>query len=285
MKEALFYVKYPDTHVQCQLCPHRCFIANHSFGKCGVRKNEEGILLALNYGKLSAIQIDPIEKKPLHQFLPKTRILSVGSFGCNMTCGFCQNHDISQHYGRIDANVETQSQVIVDMALDHHLPSIAYTYNEPTVFYEWVIETCRLAKQKGLNNVLVTNGFISSQPFVELAPYVDAMNIDVKTYSEEKYQQLGGHLKPVIATIQRAKEQGIHVEVTCLLVPDLFDDMDKCSLFFEQLYQEIGDTYIHLSRYFPRFHYELPATSIEKMLKLQERALNYFSNVSLGNLS
>lgn len=284
MKEALFYEKTDNLKVRCRLCPHRCIIGNDQKGYCGVRKNENGVLIVQNYGIISSVAIDPMEKKPLHQFKPGSMIYSVGGYGCNMRCGFCQNHSISQSYA-----LSTQEDVItpdwiVQQVESLKLSSIAYTYNEPTVCYEWVLETSKIAQEKGISNVWVTNGMILQEPFELILPYIDAMNIDVKTYNAQNYKNLGGDFETVIHTIKIAKRNNIHVEVTCLIVPDLFESYDVCSQFFEFLYSEIGDTYLHLSRYFPRFKYEQPATDISYLVELQQLALQFFTNVRLGNV-
>lgn len=284
MKEALFYQKKDNKQVQCDLCPHHCLIPNQGVGRCKVRKNEEGILIVKNYGLLSSIAVDPIEKKPLVAYYPGSKIYSIGGFGCNMHCGFCQNHEISLSYSLEGQDRPVMPQRIISHIKELELHSIAYTYNEPTVCYEWVYETSLLASENGIRNVWVTNGFISMEPLKNILPYIDAMNIDLKTYSPKSYEKLGGKLESVIDTIKIAKNFGVHVEITCLLVPDLYDDLEKCDLFFQELYREIGDTVIHLSRYFPRFHYELPATDMQTMTTLQQLVLQYFSYVKLGNI-
>lgn len=284
MTEAMYYQKNEDGTVTCLLCPHRCTIKNQKTGICRVRKNCEGILIALNYGIISSLCIDPIEKKPLHQFYPGTQIVSVGSFGCNMHCSFCQNYEISLEFDISRRGKEITHEEVLEYTLSNKISSIALTYNEPTVFYEWVIGMCKTAKKNDIKTVLVTNGYIEEEPFYELAPFVDAMNIDIKATNEADYRRLGGQLQSVINTVVRAKKLGIHVEITCLLVPDLFYDLEDCTDFFERLYENIGDTYIHLSRYFPRYMYDLEATSIQRMIEIKECAMHFFSNISLGNV-
>lgn len=274
-----------DNHkVRCRLCPHQCIIVTDQKGYCGVRKNVDGLLTVQNYGIISSIAIDPIEKKPLHQFQKGTMIYSVGSYGCNMRCGFCQNHSISQTYDLTKQDEVIEPEWVISQIEVLKLSSIAYTYNEPTVCYEWVLETSKIAHQKGISNVWVTNGLISQEPFQQMIPYIDAMNIDVKTYNSQNYHKLGGDFETVLNTIKVAKRNKIHVEVTCLIVPDLFEGHEHCLRFFEYLYSQIGDTYIHLSRYFPRFKYEQPATCIQYLLELQQLALQFFTHVKLGNI-
>lgn len=288
MKEGLFYNQIGQD-VICNLCPHHCRIKEGEVGRCGVRQVISGKLYALNYGVLSSIAVDPIEKKPLNQWRQGTDILSVGSYGCNMSCLFCQNSSISMDFGSEGLVLPQRDLVepkdIVSKALELDLHSIAYTYNEPTVYYEFVLETARLAKAKGLANVLVSNGYIEEGPFKQLAPMIDAMNIDVKTYDPHKYKTIcGGRLEPVIQTIERAIEHKIHVELTYLIVPELNDELEAYDEFFHRIYQRCGDVFIHISRYFPRYHYDKPATNIQLMMEIQRIARRYFSQVMLGNV-
>ena len=310
MKEAMFYSKGDNRTVVCDLCPHRCTIPDQKTGLCMVRKNMNGILYSLNYELVSSIAIDPMEKKPLHRFKPKTEILSFGSFGCNFHCGFCQNYEISKEFNlslqeffeeiedeeitdldqvstldKRHNRLKMEAKKIIDEAKVHDIDSIAYTYNEPTVFYEMVYETAKLAKEAGLDNVLVTNGYINEEPLLNLLPYIDAMNIDVKGYDSERcYEVSGGYLEPVIHTIKKSIEQGVHVEITCLIVPDFNDDVDAWDAFFKELKEQIGDVYVHISRYFPRYHYQQAATDINLLLQIKERCKKYFTEVSLGNV-
>lgn len=282
-KEALYY-ESKDKYVLCKLCPHNCRIKENETGFCMVRKNIKGKLYSLNYERISSIAIDPIEKKPLYHFNKGTSILSIGSLGCNFSCKFCQNYSISRE---IDfSNVRKySSDEIIKIALENKLTSIAYTYNEPTVFFEMVLDTCKAARKHNISNVLVTNGYISKNPFEELAPYINAMNIDVKSYDDALYYDIcHGHLIPVLNTIKIAKTHNIHMELTCLIVPTLFADIKLCGSFFEQLEAAAGNVVIHLSRYFPRYEYFEPSTDINCMLQIQAVAKKYFSYVYLGNV-
>jgi pyruvate formate lyase activating enzyme len=253
---------------------------------CGVRSYREGKLISLNYGLVSSIAVDPIEKKPLKFFMPGSFILSIGSVGCNFKCGFCQNCDISMEFDKSLSKYGTYTpSEIVDLTKASGLKSIAYTYNEPTVFYEMVYETALLAHQEGLLNVLVTNGYINEEPFQLIAPYVDAMNIDVKTYDKNLYQSVcKGEMEDVLRTICLARKAGIHVELTCLIVPKLFSDLSQLPSFFKMLSEISLDAPIFISRYFPRYQWEEEATDIMLMLKIQEIAQCYFTNVLLGNV-
>ena len=222
-----------------------------------------------------------IEKKPLDDWLPGTDILSIGSFGCNLHCPFCQNHELVAGYDRFIAMSPAD---VVEKTIASGLDAIAYTYNEPTVYYEMVYETAVLAKKQGLFNVLVTNGFINQAPLKQLLPYIDAVNVDVKSYSDDLFHKVcGGRLKPVIEMI-KSTQQYAHVEVTMLLVPELYGEILDKAGFFEWLHCEIGDVTLHLSRYFPRHRHTTPATDIDWMLKVQAQARKYFTRVHLGNV-
>lgn len=281
MKEALYYKKLEDGRVQCELCPHFCFIQEGQAGRCRVRKNIGGKLHSVNFGELSAIQIDPIEKKPLMHFMTGTKIFSVGSYGCNMRCRFCQNHDISMDQPEVAVLTPEE---IVEKALELGIPSIAYTYNEPTVFYEMMLETAVLAHEKGLKNVIVTNGLINEEPLLEILPYIDAMNIDLKSYSDEIYKDLGGALvADILRTIEIASKS-CHVEVTMLIVPGISDDVKAFEEILGKLREKAPDIVLHLSRYFPRFLMDEPATDVGLMIKMKDVAKKYFEKVYLGNV-
>ncbi len=282
MKEALFYKKLESNKVSCLLCPHFCILKEDEIGKCRVRKNEEGILYSLNYGQVSTLAVDPIEKKPLHFWRPGSQILSVGTYGCNMSCPFCQNFDISQNKPVL---ATITPEAIVQEANRLSLEAIAYTYNEPTVFYEMVLETAMLGKLSGMANVLVTNGFINPEPLEQLLPYIDAVNVDVKTYDKSLYRSVcEGELDAVLSTVKRLVAQDIHVELTCLLVPGLFEDLQRVESFFKNLRHIAGDVPLHLSRYYPKYLYKEPATDIEKMYEIQYIAQKYFAYAKLGNV-
>ncbi len=276
--------------VLCELCPHFCRLGDGQTGFCKVRKNIGGVLYSLNYGVISSIAIDPIEKKPLYRFYPGSSILSIGSVGCNFACQFCQNYTISKEFElHPEINVNRYERVdpqdIIDLTRREGLNQIAFTYNEPTVFYELVYETAILAKKANIRVVLVTNGFINEEPFLKLMPYIDGMNIDVKTYDEGLYRKkIHGGLEPVLQTIKLAVREGIHLEVTCLVVPNLFEDEKLSEGLFSRLYETAGDVVLHLSRYFPRYHYDEPATDIQHMMRLQKVARKYFTYVYLGNI-
>lgn len=286
---AMFWEKNGE-EIQCQLCPHFCRLKEGQTGFCKVRKNIDGRLYSLNYGMLSSVAIDPIEKKPLYQFNPGSEILSIGSVGCNFACKFCQNYTISKEFElhpvvNVNRFEQVDPDTIINLAKREELDQIAFTYNEPTVFYELVYDTARLAKKEDIKIVLVTNGYINQEPLKLLLPFVDAMNIDVKSYDNRLYEQiLHGQMEPVFETIKMAVEARVHVEVTCLIVPKLFEEVNRCDALFGKIRSAAGDVVLHLSRYFPRYNYDEPATDIRLMLELQEVARKHFTNVYLGNV-
>lgn len=281
MKEAMFY-KVFDDRVVCMLCPNKCIIKPDFTGICGSRMFKDGKLYSLNYGRISATHIDPIEKKPFANWHPGTETFSIGSFGCNLKCPFCQNHELVTNNER---GVQLTPEAIVAQAIGNDIDTIAYTYNEPTVFYEMVYDTAKEAKRQGLSNVMVTNGYIEQEPLLALLPFIDAMNIDIKSYDDQKlFDMCGARLKPIIETVKIAKQQ-CHVELTMLLVPELYGDIDRLTGFLEWLSLEVGDLPIHLTRYFPRYHHETEATDIDWMLRAQKIAKQYFTYVYLGNVA
>lgn len=280
MREALYY-EVMGNIIHCKLCPHHCKIKASQLGKCGVRKNINDKLYSLNYGKLSAINVDPIEKKPLYRFMEKTYTLSIGSYGCNFNCSFCQNYSISKE---IPITVEKTPQEVVELALEYNLPSISYTYNEPSIYYEFMLDTVKNAKDRGIKNIMVTNGYIEEEPLKNLLPYLDGMNIDLKAYSEEVYRKFcNGGITPVKKSIELANEF-CHVEVTTLIVPGMNDQLSQLSELFQWLASVDNKIPLHLSRYYPRYRYDKPATDIDFMKTAQLEAKRYLRYVYLGNI-
>jgi len=281
--EAMFYENLKDK-VHCFLCPHNCVIENGHFGKCNVRRHEEGKLFTINYGEITSASLDPIEKKPLHYFRPSTQILSVGSFGCNFVCGFCQNYDISQSISKSEF-IPKEKLVEAILTTKNNI-GIAFTYNEPSIWYEYVYDCARLLKgtDPAAVVVLVTNGYISEEPLKELLPYVDAMNIDLKSFNTEYYKSLcGGSLNPVLKTIEIAS-RACHVEITTLLVSgenDRLEEVEDIAKFLSSIDEEIP---LHLSRYFPSYKLKNPPTDINFMRKAEEVAKKHLINVTLGNI-
>jgi pyruvate formate lyase activating enzyme len=283
MKEALWYKPLEDEAVLCQLCPHGCRIKPGDVGKCRIRRNMDGKLYATTYEQVSSVAMDPIEKKPLYHFYPGSNILSIGSIGCNFSCGFCQNWQISQDSVPLN---ELKVADAVKMCKDRNSMGIAYTYNEPLIWFEYVMDTARALKEEGLRNVLVTNGYVNPKPLEQLLPYIDAMNIDIKSIRDEFYGTLcGGRLKPVLDTATKAKKY-VHVEVTNLIIPGHNDSEAELKELAKWIAENLGpETPTHLSAYFPRYQLKAAPTP-EKTL---EDAYDIFSAelhfVYLGNVA
>lgn len=253
MKEAMHYKKLKDSIVQCQLCPNFCTLKNEEYGKCRVRQNIKGKLYALSYGKACSTAIDPIEKKPLFHFLPSSEIFSIATAGCNMRCFWCQNWEISQSKADEVPYKKLEPKEIVRRAVQSGCKSIAYTYTEPTIFYEHTLEIAKLAKRKGLKNVTVSNGYVNKEPLEELYKYIDAANIDLKGFTEEFYQRYcGARLKPILETLINIRRMQVHLEVTSLIIPKLNDDMKLIKKMCEWHAKNLGtETPLHFSRFFP----------------------------------
>lgn len=257
MREAMLYETLADRQVQCHLCAHQCRIGVSGRGICGVRENRDGILYALTYGMLIAENVDPIEKKPLFHVYPASRSFSVATAGCNFRCAFCQNHEISQwprETGEIPGRPTTAAD-LVERAASTGSRTIAYTYTEPTIFYEYALDTARLALERGLKNVFVTNGYMTPEALDRFAPCLHAANVDLKSFRDDFYRrQCGARLAPVLESLKKMKQVGIWVEVTTLLIPGLNDDdaeLREIAAFIASLGPE---TPWHISRFHPRYH-------------------------------
>lgn len=252
---------------------------------CRVRKNVEGRLYSLNYGLSTSLALDPIEKKPLYHFYPGKQVLSLGTKGCNFQCAFCQNWPLA--HGEPNLMAITPRELVQTAAEleSRGCIGISYTYSEPTVWYEFVWEAAREAHQAGLKNVLVTNGYINEEPFQALAPFLDALNIDVKGFSDTFYRKIvKGDYRPVLKTAQLAKKMGCHVEVTTLLIPGLNDGEEEIRRLVDRLAADLGtDTPLHFSRYFPNYQMDLPPTPLETLRRAAAIAKEKLSYVYLGN--
>jgi pyruvate formate lyase activating enzyme len=279
--EARFYEKLPDKKVQCRLCPHQCVIAAGRTGRCRARVNEDGTLIAATYGALSSIGMDPIEKKPLYHFYPGTTILSIGSLGCTFHCPWCQNWQL------IDFQADSRQaspEEVVQTAIRNESLGIAYTYNEPWSFYEFVFDTAALAREKGLKNVLVTNGFFMPEPLEEILPLVDAMNIDLKGITDEFYQsQIHAPIQPVKDTIVRAARD-CHIELTLLLITGLNDSDDDLRAWTDFAASVSPDIPVHFSRYRPMYKCKIPPTPGESLQRAYMIAREKLNHVYLGNV-
>lgn len=273
--------------IECEICPHHCKLEEGRLGICRGRINRNGEVISENYGKLTALALDPIEKKPLYHFYPGSSILSVGSYGCNLNCPFCQNCDISMVGSREIAYQEVTDEELTEKALQlkgRGNIGIAYTYNEPLIGYEFVRDCAKAAKRKGLMNVVVTNGYICKEPLKELLPYIDAFNIDLKGFTEEFYHKLRGDLATVKQSIELAAEK-CHVEVTTLIIPgenDSKEEMEALSGWLAGISPEIP---LHISRFFPRFKMmDKKATPVEQVYRLAEVARKKLRYVHEGNV-
>ena len=288
MKEAMFWKSLEGIAVQCLLCPRECRIADGKKGNCRVRKNIGGTLYSLNYGMIVSTAIDPIEKKPLFHFFPGSEILSIATVGCNFHCRFCQNWDISQPDAIIGEGMTPQD--VVDIAIDRGIKLIAYTYTEPTIFFEFAYDTAKLAHKHGIKNVFVTNGYINPEPLKKIAPYLDAVNIDLKSMSDTFYQKLCGAkgVGPVLETIKLAHKLNIHIEITNLLIPG----WNTSEAQITELCRWVADLDkkipLHFSRYFPVYKMSVEPTPIEtleiayKIGKAKGIEYVYLGNVSVG---
>lgn len=285
-REALYYEKKEQELAACRLCPKLCAIREGKAGFCRVRVNREGALYAANYGKVTSCGLDPIEKKPLYHFYPGSYILSFGTLGCNLRCGFCQNWSIA--HGEDPKSLDLTPEQAVEMALQqgrrgYPNVGIAYTYSEPFMWYEFVLDTARLARETGLKNVLVTNGYVNETPLREILPYIDAINIDVKGFKDEFYRKnCAGRLEPVRRTVEIAR-QACHIEITTLLVTGLNDSTEEIAELAEWVASLDRDIPLHLSRYFPSFEFNLPPTPLQSLRRALDKAREKLSYVYAGN--
>jgi len=289
-KEALLYEKLEKKLVRCYLCAHQCRIADQKYGFCGVRQNIDGTLYTHAYGEVIAAHIDPIEKKPLYHFLPGTFAFSVATVGCNFHCGFCQNWEISQSTFREGAlpGEHWSPKEIVTAALENNCKSISYTYTEPTIFFEYALETAKIAKEHGLRNNFVTNGYMSRECLEMARPYLDAANVDLKFFNDTSYRRIcKGSLQPVLDSIARMHEFGIWVEVTTLVVPgenDSDEELRGIAGFISGIDKRIP---WHISRFHPDYqftdHEATPESTLKRAEEIgRESGLSY---VYVGNVS
>ncbi|MBN1755626.1 AmmeMemoRadiSam system radical SAM enzyme [bacterium] len=255
LKEALYYRKLVDGRVQCQLCPTMCIIPEGGRGVCRARANVEGTLRAITYGKPVTVHVDPIEKKPLFHFYPTSKAFSIATVGCNLGCIFCQNWTISQAYPEEENHYNMSPEDVVKLALENDCKTIAYTYTEPTIFYEYMLETCQIAHQNGLKNLFITCGYINPEPLRELCQYMDAANVDLKGFSEEFYgEYCFARLEPVLKTLTILKEEGVWIEVTNLLIPEANDDPEMIRALAQWVMDNLGpEVPLHFSRFHPNY--------------------------------
>lgn len=267
--------------VVCLTCPHFCSLEEGEVGLCGARRAEGNKVISINYGKITSIAMDPIEKKPLARFFPGSKILSVGSFGCNLFCPFCQNFSIAKASHDSVAAAYVSPTELVNQAkslVSEGNIGLAYTYNEPLIGWEYVLDCAKTAKDKKLINVLVTNGYINTQPLNKLLPYIDAANIDLKCFSDLYYKKLGGSLAPVKNTIEEAHKK-CHIEVTTLIIPGENDSEEEITDLSAWLASVGRDIPLHITRFFPKYHYvgraPTPISSIKNLADIARKHLDY----------
>ena len=288
MKEARHYEKLKENNVRCLICPRKCIVKDGERGFCKARENKKGKLYSLVYAAPCAVNIDPIEKKPLFHFLPGTDVYSIGTAGCNLRCKFCQNWQIAQAMPEDTPFIELNPENVVKEAIANCCKSIAYTYTEPTIFFEYVLDTAKLAKKKGIKNVIVSNGFVNQEPLKELCKYIDAANIDLKSFSNDFYKKVtGAWLEPVLESLKTLKKEGVWVEVTNLIIPGLNDDMKMIRKMCVWIKEELGEEVpLHFSRFFPDYLLkDYPPTEEKVLVKAkgvaEKAGLKY---VYIGNI-
>ena len=287
MKEASFYTVSGEG-VRCRLCPHHCLIKEGGRGICRSRECRDGTLYALTYGRPCALAVDPVEKKPLNRFMPGTFCLSLSCTGCNLSCRWCQNSDISQAAPEDVDGVLLMPEKVVELCLKRGLPSIAFTYTEPLTWWEYIYDIAVLAHERGLKNILVSAGYVEKEPLQDLLPYLDAANVDIKAMDDGFYRRYcGATLAPVLENILAMVKAGVHVEITNLLIPGLNDSEDQvgtlCRWMVDNGLQEVP---LHFSRYFPHYKMTEPGpTPRQTLFKARELALSEgIRTVYLGNI-
>ena len=288
MHECRYYSQLDDGRVECLLCPHHCRISEGRTGICRSRRNEGGVLVSEVYGRPCSLAIDPIEKKPLYHFHPGTKCLSIACTGCNFRCLNCQNHEISQAAPSEVGHYDLSPEAIIELCIEHHCPGIAYTYTEPLTYLEYITDTARLAHEAGLWNILVTAGYVCQQPLSDLLPYLDAANIDLKSFSDDIYVKVsGGHLQPVLDTILSMRDAGVWIELTNLVIPGTNDDMPMIRRMCQWIVSSgLAGNPLHFSRFFPRYKMQdIPPTPVHTLKAARQIALEEgILHVYLGNV-
>jgi pyruvate formate lyase activating enzyme len=282
----LFFLRH-DKYIECTLCPHYCHIKQDKAGICSVRKNTGDTIELTTYGVISGYSLDPVEKKPLYHFFPGSKILSAGSYGCNMRCDFCQNWQISQKVASsFPRNTDPQKIVDDALAVKDNI-GIAFTYNEPVIWFEFMRDVAILAKESGLYTAMVSNGYVNSHPLGEITGFIDAFNIDLKAFNDDFYRRLAGaRLDPVKGSLRQIARSGKHIEITTLIIPGKNDSENEMEEETRWIAGEIGpDTPFHLSRYFPSFRRDDPATPHSALTSMYEIARKNLNYVYLGNTS
>ena len=275
MKEARYYTPLADKKVKCDLCPHNCVLKDGQTGICRTRRNENGKLYTLAYANPCAINLDPVEKKPLFHFLPGHTTLSIATAGCNLRCLHCQNATISQVSPEEVVNMPYDPIDVVKVAKKNNILSISYTYTEPIVFYEYVLDTAKLARKNGLKNIIVSAGYINPEPLQELSQYIDAANIDLKSFDDNHYRKVNSaRLEPVLQTLKILKQNNVWLEITNLIIPGYNDSDENFEKMTQWLAQNgFADTPLHFSRFYPTYKLnDAPPTPVETIERAVEIA-------------
>jgi len=288
MYECKYYQSLDDGVVECQLCPHHCRVADGKTGICRSRRNHHGMLISDVYAKPCALAIDPVEKKPLYHFHPGTTCLSIACTGCNFRCLNCQNHDISQATPDEVQHYYLMPEQVVGICRERHCPGIAYTYTEPLTYIEYITDIARLAHEHGLWNILVTAGYVCQEPLADLLPFIDAANIDLKSFSDDIYRRVsGGRLSTVLDTILAMKDAGVWIELTNLVIPGVNDDMEMIRQMCRWIVSHgLADTPLHFSRFFPQYRMtSIPPTPVHILHTAKQTAIDEGMHyVYLGNV-
>jgi pyruvate formate lyase activating enzyme len=287
-KEAMFYEKIGGGAIKCTLCPRNCVLSDGMMGFCRARRPKDGKHYSLVYGNPTAVNVDPIEKKPLFHFLPATHAFSIATAGCNFRCKYCQNWQISQSSPEETTNYYLPPETVVKKAIEYKCPTIAYTYTDPAIFYEYMLDTSKIAKIRGVKNIFHSNGSLNPEPAEKIAGYLDGANIDLKGFTQEFYSEIPeGYLETVLNTLKTLKKKGVWVEITNLVVPTLNDDLDKIKEMSVWVKENLGlDTPIHFSRFHPQYKLRnLPSTPVSTLEKAREIAMSVGLNyIYVGNV-
>jgi pyruvate formate lyase activating enzyme len=280
----MYYKQLEGQGVQCLLCPHQCKIKAGNTGICRVRGNQDGTLVTFNYGQVASLALDPIEKKPLYHFSPGSFILSAGTYGCNLSCSYCQNYTLAHENPQTQYVPPETMVMLAERSRESGSIGLAFTYNEPSVWYEYIWDCARLLKERGQKVVLVTNGYIEARPLEQLLPYIDALNIDVKAFRNDFYKKLcHGTLDPVKRSVELAARYS-HVEITTLIIPEDNDNLEDIEALASWLASVNRNIPLHLSRYHPAYNYHRPPTPESTLLAAQQAAGRYLPFVYLGNV-